>query len=203
MWACAARVVAAVAALAVVCPLRGASQQAETPRAVVQRTADAVLRVLRSRNVPRDRKRREIEKIVFETVDFQTMARLVLARNGRRFSKEQRAEFVEEFKRHLSRTYGDSIDNYKNESVTILGDRQESHGDRTVQTKIVRNGPADIRVDYRLRRDKQGAWRIIDVIVERVSLVSNFRSQFKEIVAGGGPEKLLRMLREKNAAKEN
>ncbi len=57
------------------------------------------------------------------------------------------------------------------------------------------------KVDYRVRHE-DGGWRIVDITVEGVSLVSNFRSQFQEIISNGGFERLMKMLREKNAAAE-
>ena len=63
------------------------------------------------------------------------------------------------------------------------------------------NGSNDILVDYRLRQ-KGGTWRIIDVVIEGVSLVSNFRSQFQDIVSNGGPDRLLVLLKQKNASGE-
>jgi phospholipid transport system substrate-binding protein len=105
-----------------------------------------------------------------------------------------------EFKAQLSRTYGRNIDNYKNERVEILSDRAEGRGDWTVRTRVRRDSDT-ILVDYRLRAT-DGTWRIIDIIVEGVSLVANFRSQFQEIVAQDGPEQLLKMLRDKNLLSE-
>src|SRR6185436_6809869 len=92
---------------------------------------------------------------------------------------------------------------YKNEKVNLTGSRNETGGDVTVKTKIVRGGGGsnDILVDYRLRQ-RDGQWKIIDVIIEGVSLVSNFRSQFHDVVSNGGPEQLLSLLREKNAKGE-
>jgi phospholipid transport system substrate-binding protein len=171
------------------------------PRAVVDRTTSSVLAVLADNNLSSDDKRRKIEDIVYVEVDFDTLSRLVLAKNWGRLSSEQQKEFVREFKRHLSLTYGRNVDNYKNEKVSIIGDREEARGDWTVQSKILRGGPDDFAVDYRLRQ-KDGTWRIIDIIIEGVSLVSNFRSQFQEIIANGGPERLLQLLREKNAKGE-
>jgi len=108
---------------------------------------------------------------------------------------------MKQFKEHLAMTYGRNVENYKNEKVTITGSREEAKGDWTVKTKILRGGPGDILVDYRLRQ-RDGSWRIIDVIIEGVSLVSNFRSQFQDVVSGGGPERLIALLREKNAKGE-
>ena len=170
----------------------------DDPRAVVESTSSAVIDVLRNDGLSTERKRAEIEKIIYANVDFETMCRLVLARNWRRLSDEQQKEFVTEFKRHLSFTYGENLDTYKNERLEIFGVREEARGDRTVLTKVVRGGPNDFVMDYRLRQ-RDGVWRIIDVIIERVSLVSNFRSQFQEIMSSGGPERLLKLLRQKNA----
>ncbi|MGH7859553.1 MAG: MlaC/ttg2D family ABC transporter substrate-binding protein [Candidatus Binatia bacterium] len=169
-----------------------------SPRELVRKITDQAIAVLRNNDLSNDEKRKRIEDIVYDYVDFETMSRLVLARNWRTVGEAKQREFVEEFKRHLSVTYGKNVENYRNETVTISGDRQEARGDWTVKTQIVRSGPNDIFVDYRLRK-LGDEWKIIDVIIERVSLVSNFRSQFQEILANGGIERLLKLLRRKNA----
>ena len=173
----------------------------DAPRAVIERTSSAVLAVLADKSSSADEKRRKIQDIVYVEVDFETLSRLVLAQNWKRLSPEQQKEFVEQFRQHLALTYGRNVDNYHNEKVSIVGDREEKGGDWTVQSKILRGGADDISLDYRLRQ-KDGQWRIIDFIIEGVSLVSNFRSQFQEIIANGGPEHLLELLRQKNATGE-
>lgn len=189
-----------VASLIATLPL-GAARGEDGPRTVVERTTTAVIGVLADTSLSSEQKRSKIEEVVYANVDFPTLSRLVLARNWKRLTAAQRAEFLNEFKQHLSVTYGKNIEDYKNERVAILGDREEARGDWTVRSKIVRGGPNDILVDYRLRRTN-GRWGIIDVVVEGVSLVSNFRSQFQEIISRQGVEKLLRLLREKNATGE-
>lgn len=191
----------AVAIIWAVAPPSGTARAEDSPRVVVQNVTDAVLAVLGDKTLTSDQKRGRIEDIVYANVDFATLSRLVLARNWSRFSDAQREDFTNEFKRHLSVTYGKNVENYRNERVAILGDREEARGDWTVQTKILRGGPDDILVDYRLRR-ADNRWTIIDFIVEGVSLVSNFRAQFQEIIASGGVDKLLQLLREKNATGE-
>jgi len=190
-----------VAALACVGTIAPAAPAAESPRAVVEATTSAVIAVLANKGLSTDEKRRRVEEIVYARVDFDTLSRLVLGRSGSQLSEEQRTEFQREFKQNLSATYGRNVESYKNEKVTIIDDRQEARGDWTVRTKIVRHGPDDISVDYRLRQT-DGTWKIIDVIIEGVSLVSNYRSQFQEIMANGGIDRLLKLLREKNARGE-
>ena len=175
----------------------------DAPRLVVRQITDAVVAVLQNKSLSADQKRAKIEDTVKDYVDFETMSRLVLARNWSTLTDQQKKDFTEEFKQHLAVTYGKNVESYNNEKVQITGDRDEGRGDWTVQTKILRPaGGGDILVDYRLRQ-KDGTWKIIDVVIERVSLVSNFRSQFQDIMANGGIERPLKLLREKNAAGES
>jgi len=179
-----------------------AAAQNQTPSQVVDSLAGQVIPILRNASLTSDQKRERIEQIAYQAMDFETLSKLVLARNWSQFSPAQQTEFIEQFKIHLSVTYGRNVDNYHNEKVQILGERTEGHGDVTVHTKILRGGHSeDVIVDYRLRQ-RDGQWKIIDVIVEGVSLVSNFRSQFQDIVANGGPDRLLTLLKEKNARGE-
>jgi phospholipid transport system substrate-binding protein len=171
----------------------------ESPRAVVDATTSAIIAVLADKNVPTDEKRRRVEEIVYARVDFDTLSRLVLARNWKQLSEKQRGEFEREFKQNLSATYGRNVESYQNERIMIIDDRQETGADWTVRTKIMRGGPNDISIDYRLRQTED-SWKIIDVTIERVSLVSNYRSQFQEIMANGGIDRLLKLLREKTRA---
>lgn len=171
------------------------------PAGVVEQTANRVLDILADKSTSADEKRHRIQEVVYANVDFETLTKLVLARNWGRFDDGQRAKFMDEFKQHLSMTYGRNVETYHNEKVTILEARREVNGDATVRTKILRGGPGDISVDYRLRQ-RDGGWRIIDVIIEGVSLVSNFRSQFQDVVASGGPDRLITLLAEKNAKGE-
>jgi len=193
-----------VSALASVCllVLGATTVRADQPSQVVDALASQVIAVLKDGQLSSDQKRDRIQQIAYTAIDFPTLSKLVLARNYSKFSPPQLAQFEDEFKQHLSMTYGRNVDSYRNEKVDILGERPETRGDVTVQTKILRGGGSqDIAVDYRLRQP-DGQWKIIDVIIEGVSLVSNFRSQFQDIVAQGGPDKLLALLKEKNAAGE-
>jgi len=181
----------------------GLPVHAESPREYVQATADEVLAVLKDPNLDSDAKIAKIETIAYARFDFDTIARLVLARNWRKMTPEQQQTFIREFKKHLSVTYGKNVDSYANETIEITGDREEPRGDWTVQTKIVRGSAAeDILVDYRLRL-RENQWRVIDVVVERISLVSNFRSQLQEIISHDGIDAMLAMLAEKNASGES
>jgi phospholipid transport system substrate-binding protein len=174
----------------------------ESPTAVVQQTADAVVAVLADKSLTVEQRRHKVEEIVYAHFDFETLSRLVLARNWKELTPEQQKAFVEEFKRHLSVTYGKNVETYNNEKAVVIGDRAEARDDWTVKTKVIRPNAEDVLVDYRLRKE-DGTWRVIDVVIEGVSLVANFRSQFQEIISRDGAAKLIELLHEKNAKGES
>jgi phospholipid transport system substrate-binding protein len=189
-------------AVAVALALHAQAHAEQSPRDVVTGTSEAVIVVLKQKDLPKAEKRRRIEDIVLKSVDFDTLSKLTMARNWAVLSAAQQEEFREEFREHLSATYGRRIDDYRNETVDVLGTREEARGDQTVKTRINRGGgTADVLVDYRLRQIG-GQWKIIDVVIEGVSLVANFRSQFQELMAHGGAEHLLAVLREKTSEEE-
>jgi phospholipid transport system substrate-binding protein len=177
------------------------SLAAPGPRDVIDQTANQVLVVLRDKSLDKQQKIHRIEEIVYARFDFDTISRLVLARNWGSLSDSQKSAFVKEFKEHLSVTYGRNVDSYNNEKVVVGSDREEARGDWTVKTKITRSTGDDFQVDYRLRQ-KDGEWKVIDVVIEGVSLIANFRSQFQDIISNGGVDHLITLLREKNAAGE-
>ncbi|MFP6639881.1 MAG: ABC transporter substrate-binding protein [Myxococcota bacterium] len=168
------------------------------PRAVAEKTLDQVLHVLNQREMSSAARIAEIEKIVFDVFDFSTMSKLVLARNWKKFSDPQRREFVGEFKLYLSRTYGARINRYEQTDIEVYGSRIEPRGDVTVLSRAVGGQFDDIEMNYRMRLRK-GQWKVIDIIIEGVSMISNFRSQFGEIISRGGPQKLFEQMRAKNA----
>ena len=125
------------------------------------------------------------------------MSKLVLARKWRKLSNEQKGEFVREFKRSLARTYGTRLDRYDQEKVEVYRTQIEPRDDVSIKTRIVGGQYGGAEVAYRLRK-RIDRWRIIDVIIEGVSMVSNYRSQFAEILNKGTIEDLLEKLRDKN-----
>jgi phospholipid transport system substrate-binding protein len=163
-------------------------------RSFVQQTIDTVLGILRNAKIPLEKKNR-VESIAYERFDFELMSRLVLARNWQKFSDKQKRDFVDAFKKHLSATYRDTLNTFRDESIEIGSSRLEKNDDVTVMT-IVKGSTDTTKVDYRMRKGDKG-WRGIDVIIEGVSLVQNFRSQAQEIVSTEGPDGLIKKLRAK------
>lgn len=168
------------------------------PTAMVTATVADVIVILQAPDLASSERRARIERIAFEVFDFETMSKLVLARNWKKFDDAQRREFVEQFKVYLSRNYGSRLDRYQQTDVRIVGARIEPRDDVTVMSKVVGGSSDGIELDYRLR-SRKGEWKVIDVVIEGVSMLANFRSQFRDVMSKKGPDALLEQMRVKNA----
>jgi len=178
-----------------------------TARQTLQKALDQVSRILLSDEIEKPSKRRQVQDLIEAHVDFDTVSRLVLAQSWKRFSDQEKPRFVALFKRHLLATYWKNADYSDFRGIEVIGDRKEERRDWTVQTIVKNKSSDDVRIDYRLRQDGKegdpgGEWRIIDILVEGVSLISNFRSQFQSIVNNSGPAKLIEDLEKKVAEEE-
>lgn len=170
----------------------------KSPEDTIRATSARVVEVLGNDSMSFEQKRETLDGYLDTCCDFETISKLVMAKNWKSLKPTQQAEFMSLFRKYLVSTYGDNIRNYAGETVEVLSGRKEARDDYTVMTKILRgSSQADLLVDYRMRKAPDGEWKIIDVIAEGISMVSNLRSQFQEVVTQGGTELLLRKLREK------
>ena len=179
-----------------------ATKPSRSPVEVIRATTEEITKVLENRELPELTQQNQVMDVIDRQVDFETVCKLVLARNYKKFSKEQRTKFIHEFRRHLLFTYWNNATTFEFERIDVTGDRKEKRKDWTVKTIVYHNGDSS-KVDYRLRlrgddAENPGEWKIIDIVIEGVSLVSNFRSQFKSMIANDGPDRLLETLRKKN-----
>jgi phospholipid transport system substrate-binding protein len=175
------------------------------PRPLIDKLVTQLLGILRDPKLSKADKRQQVRDLAYSHMDFETLSRLTLGRHWRELTDDQKKRFMEEYRKHLTATYGHTSDEYTDEDIHVLGDRTESDGDVIVSTSIIgseNGGPRKeiAKVDYRLRnKPGAGGWRIIDVTISGVSLVTNFRSQFQEVIANGGIDHLIQLLHDKNA----
>lgn len=177
--------------------------EVESPVDMLKRTSDEVIEVLKQR-------REEINEnpeIVYEIVDKYivphlddvTLAKLALGKNWRKASNEQKIEFVDEFRELLIRTYGKSLQEFKDQKIEFSPLRDYSGEERVVvKSEVLQSGGPAIPVDYRMRL-KDGEWTVYDIIIDGVSLVTNYRGTFAQEMRKGGMEQVLKMLQEKKA----
>ena len=175
----------------------GAAALAASARATIEEVMDQALVVLRDDSLSKAQRQSRIEEIAAERFDFDRISKLVLARNWKKLSEKQRADFVVEFKRHLSLSYGRRLSSFTDEVVEVGDVQNHSNGDVTVKTTIEGSNSSGLTMDYRMR-ERDGEWLAIDVVIEGVSMIANFRAQVQEIVSSKGAGGLIEALREKN-----
>jgi len=140
-------------------------------------------------------KKDKIRTISEKMFDFDELSRRTLGPNWTKFNPGQQKEFTDLYKSILEDAYVDKIVTYTDEKVSYNKEIPLTEKTTEVQTIIVTK-KADIPINYRVIL-KEGAWRVYDVVIEGVSLISNYRSQFKEILMNKPPDGLLDTLRKK------
>jgi|SRR3989339_913293 len=169
------------------------------PLDAVRANVNKVLEVLRDPKL-KAASAKEIEKeklrLIYDGMfDDVELSKRTLARNWNSLNVAQRKEFVLLFRQVLEKAYIDKILAYTDEKIVFERETMVSGTQAEVQTKIVTSSK-EIPIAYRLLQ-KDGAWKVYDVVIENVSLVLNYRTQFNDILAKDKPEQLLEILRKK------
>lgn len=171
----------------------------EAPTVIVKNTIDEVIRLVTDETlkVPdqASHRRQLLEETIGTHFDFDEMAKRSLAAHWKSRGEADHQEFVNLFRTLLSNTYAGKIETYSGETVNYLKERLKD-GYAEVQTKIV-SAQTEISLDYRLIF-KDGTWHVYDVVVNGVSLVKNYRSQFDRIIHRSSYEDLVITLRDKS-----
>jgi phospholipid transport system substrate-binding protein len=165
------------------------------PGIIVQDTVNQVLLVLTDKDLSEKEKRNKSYNIVAQQVDFAGMSRRILAINWKKSSDEQKQEFEKLFREILLNTYWQRIKNYNNEKVEYITGMIEGNRFATVDTVIV-SDKIDIPITYRMEYI-DGDWMAYDFLIESLSLVTRFRTEYRNIIKTHGIDGLLKQMREK------
>ena len=191
-----------IAALLATCllTLSPAVLRAGVPTDQVRQTADRVLSVLqdsRLKSADKQKERRDqIRQIVASRFDFAEMAKRSLGSNWQKVNNDEQRQFVELFTELLEKSYADQIESYDGEKI-VYGRENVSQDQADVDTKILTKKGEQISVNYKLR-SAGNDWKVYDVVIENISLVNNFRSQFNRILANASFAELLKKLQSKS-----
>jgi len=165
------------------------------PTDQVRRSVDEVLKIVQSQPDGPAR-RTAIRQAANRLFDFEETAKRALGPHWQQRTPAEREEFVRLFSDLLEAAYVGKIDLYQGEKITYVGETVD--GDQaTVKTRIVTKQGNEVPVDYRLLREKDG-WRVYDVIIEGVSLVANYRTQFNKIIQTSSYDDLVKRMRAKD-----
>lgn len=173
------------------------------PDELVRATSDKVLEAIKQNREQLKSDPKLVYKIVDELVlphfDFEAMSKLVLGANWRRATPAQQAEFTREFRTLLVRTYAKSLAEYDEQGIRYLPMRPAADpNEATVRTEIQPKAGPSIPVDYRLRKSGT-SWKVFDVSIDAVSLVTNYRTTFAQDVQRIGMDGLIKQLQRRNA----
>jgi phospholipid transport system substrate-binding protein len=172
---------------------------AGAPTDQIRQTVDRLLAILNDPQLKGEQKKNErrqkLKEVLYQRFDFTEMARRSLGSEWRRRTPEEQKEFVKLFTELLERSYLDKIESYSGEKVLYLKEREDGNY-AEVETKIVDKKGQEYSVDYRLHK-VNGDWKVYDVIIEDVSLVGNYRSQFSRVLAKSSFDELLKTMKEK------
>ncbi|MCL4800788.1 MAG: ABC transporter substrate-binding protein [Burkholderiales bacterium] len=197
------RICKAVVAVGAACTfVAPASAQSEPPDTLVQRVAGEVLEIVKRDKDIQAGDRQKVIALVEERVlphfDFERMTALAMGINWRKASAEQRSRLVDEFRTLLVRTYSTALTNYRDQTIEYRPLRaQPGDTDVTVRSQVRQAGTEPIGIDYSLAKTDAG-WKVYDVTVAGVSLVTTYRETFAQEVRKAGVDGLIKTLGEKN-----
>ena len=172
------------------------------PDELVKKTADEVLTAVKSDKDIQSGDRKKIFALAEEKIlpyfNFDRVSRMVLGKHWREASKEQQAAFQREFRSLLLRTYASALSKYQNQTIEFKPLRMRPNDTNvTVETEILQPGGQPIGVDYALEKSGD-SWKVYDIAIEGVSLVTNYRGQFSNEIRQSGIDGLIKKLSEKN-----
>lgn len=152
------------------------------------------------KELSRDAKLTEIRKIINEVFDYKELSRRTLGREWKKFKPEQQSEFIDLFSKLLENVYADRILAYTHEKIQFGKETELKKGRVEVESYIITMDNTKVPLFYRMS-NKSGQWRVYDVVIEGVSMIKNYRGQFRQILSKKKPEDLLQTLREKTKEK--
>ena len=176
----------------------------EAPDELVKRVAEDTLSAIRADKdlqVGNPAKVKQlIESKLVPHFDTTRMTALAMGRNWRSATPEQQKQLTEQFQTLLIRTYSNALTNYRDNTMTYKPLRMNpGDTDVVVRTEVTRPGQAAVQIDYSMEKTADG-WKAYDVVVAGVSLVTNYREEFNDVVKSSGIDGLIKALEDKNKA---
>ena len=173
-----------------------------SPDALIKKVTEDVLTIVRQdKDIQNGNTKKAIDLVetkVLPIFDFQRMTALAMGKDWNKASPEQKKRLAEEFKTLLVRTYSNALTGYRDQMVRYKPSKMQSDDTEVlVRTEIVQPGNKPIALNYALEKQADG-WKVFDVIVAGVSLVTNYRDTFNQEVRANGVDGLIKMLVTKN-----
>ena len=174
----------------------------EAPDVLVHRVTEEVLEIVRKdKEIQNGNTQKAIELVdakVLPHFNFARMTALAVGKDWRKASPQQQQQLTQEFKTLLVRTYSNALTGYKNQKMVYKPFKMNpGDSDALVRTEVVQPGSKPVQIDYSLEKQDAG-WKVYDVVVAGISLVTNYRDQFGQEVRNGGVDGLIAAIAGKN-----
>ena len=168
---------------------------AEEPLKIIETRVGRIVAILGDKSLPEDVKVKKLEKAADDTFDYVYLSKMTLGRYWLKLDDSQRTEFVDLYRQLLEKNYMGQLLKYTDEKVVF--DRQTMLSDTKaeVDSNVV-SSDKKIPITYRLIR-RDGDWKVYDLVIEGISLVSNYRTQFNDILSQQTPAEMLAILSKK------
>ena len=181
--------------------------QEDSPDGMIKKVTDDVLTIVRQdKDIQSGNTKKAIELVeakVLPNFNFQRMTSLAMGRDWNKANPDQKKRLTEEFKTLLVRTYSNALTSYRDQTVRYKPTKmQAGDAEVVVKTEIVQPGNKPIQLDYSVEKLDGNGWKVYDVVVAGVSLVSNYRDTFNQEVRANGVDGLIQMLVNKNKQNE-
>lgn len=189
------------------CLFSSFSAAQEAPDVLIKRVTDEVLQIVKNdKDIQSGNTRRAVELVeqkVSPNFNFQRMTALALGREWRNATPDQKQRLSHEFATLLVRTYSNALTGYKNETLRYKPLKMNAGDtDVLVMTEVLQPGGKPIQLDYNLEKI-DGSWKVYDVVVGGISLVTNYRDTFNQEVRNNGIEGLIKVIATKNRSLES
>jgi phospholipid transport system substrate-binding protein len=170
--------------------------EAGLPTDQTRATVDKVISILQQPGPKNEGRRRQLRDVIYSRFDFTEMAKRSLGPHWGRRSPQEQQEFTKVFADLLESSYVDKIEGYNGEKVSYTREQQDQDN-AEVFTKLQTKKGEEFSINYKLH-PVGGEWKVYDVVIEDISLVNNYRSQFNRILANGSFDELLKRLQQKS-----
>ena len=166
----------------------------EDINSMVTKKVAVIFDLLGKQDIEKNERNEKIVGELNEIMDFQLAAYLSLGKHWKKISKTQKKEFVETFQQYINNYIVEKIDLYTNQKIDIGDSKIVKKGRAELEIGILSGGET-LQVNFKLRKNKKKEWRVYDVDIEGVSLITTFRSQFSGVLKNSSFEELLEKLK--------
>ena len=166
----------------------------EDINSMVKKKVAVIFDLLGKQDIEKNERNEKIVGELNEIMDFQLAAYLSLGKHWKKISKTQKKEFVETFQQYINNYIVEKIDLYTNQKIDIGESKLVKKGRAELEIGILSGGET-LQVNFKLRKNKKKEWRVYDVDIEGVSLITSFRSQFSGVLKNSSFEELLEKLK--------